>query len=162
MKKIIDSDGRLFSKINIIDFLVLIILFIVACASIYRFKGSINNINKGSRIIYYRVKIQDVKKSSSKFYKKNLDIYDSNTRTCIGRIKNIKIKDFYDYILDTKGIIHKVKKPDRIEIILDIKSKGIETNQAYLLNGTYELKVGSAIYLLTKYADVIGSVYKIF
>ena len=62
---------------------------------------------------------------------------------------------------DINGVVHKAQKPDKIEILLNVKANAIETEQAYLVGGTYELKAGADIYIATKYADVIGTVEKI-
>lgn len=161
MKKIIDENGKILGKINIIDLFVIIILLIVIAGTVYKFKSPIANINGGAKIIQYQIKIKDVTTSSAKFYKKGLHVSDSKTENYLGIIKNVTVNDYYDYITDINGIIRKSKKPNKIEILLDIEAQGVETEQSYLIGGTYELKSGADIYIITKYADVIGSVEKI-
>jgi hypothetical protein len=157
----LDSNGKIFGKINFIDLFIILLIIIVTFGSLYRFNSTSTNINAGSKLIDYEVKISDVKASSAKFYEIGLDVYDSKTKIYLGKIKNIIVNDYYDYVTDLTGQIHKTIKPDKIEIILQIEGKGIETDRSYLLSGTYELKVGTDMYILTKYADVNGLVYKI-
>ena len=158
LKKIIDKDGKVFGKINIIDLSIIFIFVVLIFGSVFRFKSNIFSKNNDVKLIYYHVKIRDVKKSSIKFYKPGLKVYDSNTKNYLGVIKGVIYYDYYDYITDIDGIIHRAQKPDKIEIDLGIKVNGLETDQAYLADGTYELKAGSDIYILTKYADVIGKI----
>lgn len=159
--KLIDNNGKIFGKINIIDLCVIILLLIVAFGTAYKFKSHKVNITGGSKKIQYQVLIKDVKSTSAKFYKKNLLVCDSKTSTALGTIKNVTINDYYDMVTDINGIMHKAKKPGKIQILLDIETNGIETDQAYLIGGTYELKSGADIYILTKYSDVIGTIENI-
>lgn len=160
-KKLIDDNGKIFGKVNIIDLAVVILLLIVALGTMYKFKSHRVNINGGSKKICYQVLITDVKSSSAKFYQKNLSVADSKTSTALGTIKNVTVDDYYDMVTDINGVVHKTQKPDKIQILLDIEADGVETDQAYLIGGTYELKSGADIYIVTKYADVIGTIQNI-
>jgi hypothetical protein len=160
-KKLIDDNGKIFGFINIIDFCVLVLLLIVAIGTFYKFKSHATNINGSSQKIHYQILIKDVKKSSVKFYQKNLSVSDSKTGVFLGTITNFSIKDYYDYVTDINGVVHYAQKPDKIQILLDVEANAVETEQAYLIGGTYELKSGADIYIMTKYADVIGTVEKI-
>lgn len=161
MTKIIDENGCIFGKLNLIDFFALIILLLVIAGTIYKFNSRFTNINGGAKIIEYQIKIQDVKKSSAKFYTNGLKISDSKTGNYLGTINKVDVSDYFDYVPDINGVVHKAQKPDKIEILLNVKANAIETEQAYLVGGTYELKAGADIYIATKYADVIGTVEKI-
>ena len=161
MTKIIDENGAIFGKLNLIDLFVLLILLLVIAGTIYKFNSHSTNINGGAKVIEYQIKIQDVKKSSAKFYTNGLKISDSKTGNPLGTINNVAVSDYYDYVADVNGIVHRSQKPDKIELLLSVKANAIETDQAYLIGGTYELKAGADIYIATKYVDVIGTVEKI-
>ena len=79
----------------------------------------------------------------------------------MGVIKKVFVKDCFGYVKDINGKMKKAKKPERVNIFLDIESNGVIDDKAYLAEGNYELKAGSDIYILTKYADVDGKIEKI-
>ena len=158
---IINQDGKVFGKLNIIDLFVVLLILLVTLGTIYKFKSRVAIISGGEKKISYQVVVKDIKSSSAKFYKKGLKVLDSKTNTDLGVIKNVHAEDYSDFITDINGIIHKSKKPDKIQVFLDIDANGIETEQAYLVGGTYELKAGADIYIATKYADVIGTINKV-
>jgi len=160
-KKIIDADGKVLGKINIIDLIILVLILLVISGSIYKFNAHEINIMRDQKEINYKIKIKDIKSSSAEFFKIGDEIFESKTKIYLGEIKNIIVNDYYDYIFDMHGELHKSKKPDRIELLLEIKSHGIENNNAYLINGSYELKIGADIYILSKYIDMTGNIYEI-
>ena len=161
MRKIIDEDGKFLGKINIFDLIVIFVFVTVVIGTCYKFKFGKINPKRKSELINFEVKISDVKDSSRKFYKKGLKVFDSKSKNYIGVIKNIFVKDCFGYVKDINGKMKKAKKPKRIDIFLDIKSNGVRNDNAYLAEGNYELKAGSEIYILTKYADVSGKIEKI-
>ena len=161
LKKIIDEDGKIFSKINIFDLMVIVIIIFVFLGTVYKFKFSKVNMKHDFGLINFAVKISDVKDSSSKFYKKGLRVFDAKSKNYLGVIKKVFVKDCFGYVKDMNGKMKKARKPGRINIFLDIESNGVIDDKAYLAEGNYELKAGSDIYILTKYADVDGKIEKI-
>jgi hypothetical protein len=148
-------------KINIIDLFFCVLITMIILGTVYKFGSKIINISANSEIINYELKIRDIRSSSAKFYREGSEIFDSRTNICLGKIKKIIVNDFYDYVTDINGEIKKSKKPGRIEVVLEIESKGTETDKAYFINGTYELKTNTEIFINTKYTDMIAFVEKI-
>ena len=161
MKKILDEDGKIFGKINIFDLIVIFIFITVVLGTCYKFKFGKINPKQKTKLINFEVKISDVKDSSRKFYKPGLKVFDSKSKNYIGVIKKVFVKDCFGYVKNISGRIKKAQKPNRVDIFLDIKSNGVINDTAYLTEGNYELKIGSDIYILTKYADVSGKIEKI-
>ena len=63
--KIMDEKGRLFGKLNIVDFLVLVLLVVVAAALAFKFLGREDPIGTGEKPgLTYTVRVMEVDRAS--------------------------------------------------------------------------------------------------
>ncbi len=143
---------------NIIDVFVLVLIIGVALGTAYKFTSPAASVSGGQKTINYRVMIKDVRDFSGKYYEEGQEAFDSKTGTSIGVIKKVEILPYEDVLDMADGSVISAEVPGKIKIYLDLEATGLETDQSFLIGGTYELKTGAGIFIMTKYVDVTGVV----
>lgn len=158
----IDKKGKIFGKISIIDLMVALIIVTIIVGTIYRFGSPVTaSITGGNATINYTILIEDVRYFSANYYEEGLNVYDSNTGNFIGKIKDIRVEPYMGTIEMKDGTMVLAEKTERVKIFLDIEASGVVTDKAYLVGGTYEVKVGGGAYISTKYVDVTSSIFAV-
>lgn len=158
---IIDKDGKLFEKISIIDIFVVILVIALAAGTLYHFRAPVAQISSGKEKIVFYIKIQDVREFTADYYSEGMLTYDNKTGAYLGKIVNVEVSQFYDNMNNLDGTLIMTDKPEKIQIILKIEGEGIVSDQDYMLSGSYELKAGAGVSLLTKYVAVEGYILDI-
>jgi len=159
---VIDNKGKIFGKVSIIDIFVVLLVAVVVFGTVYKFKSpATSNITGGNTPIYFKVKIEDVRSLALNYYEEDMDVYDSKTGNYLGKIRSISSSPYVEEIEKADGSVIKTEKADKIQIDLEIEAKGVETEQSFLVEGTYEVKVGAGIYLMTKYVLTEGTVMEV-
>ena len=154
---VLDKKGKLFGKVSVVDIFVIILIAGLLAGAFYKLSSPVTNaIFGGDSTIYFSVRIQDVREFTQVYYKPGMSVYDSKTGLFLGRIEEVHVEPFVAKIEKSDGTIVAAAKPERIEIVLDIAGQGIETSQAFLVEGSYEVKIGAGVLLGTKYVDVSG------
>lgn len=158
----IDDKGRLFGKLSIIDIFVVVLILGVIAGTAYKLKGPVATVNRGDKTIYYTVKISDVRSFTTDYYEEGMRVCDSKSGAYIGKIDAIRVEPYMDTVIMNDGTLKLAEKPGKVEIYLDLSAEGVETDQSFLVGGTYEVKAGTGAYLSTKKVEVQGSVEKVW
>lgn len=156
-----DKNGKLFGKVSVIDLLAICLILIVAAGTIYKFSYSGVNVNGDKKTIVYTLNVNGVRSFTFKHYEVGFKCYDKKTGEYIGKIIAIREEPFKELIDKIDGTFELVDKPNYSSIYLDIETTGTETDTAYFSNGTFEIKAGSEINLVTKKVDVLTVVENI-
>lgn len=154
-KQFLDEKGRVFGRLNIIDLLVLLLLVGLAVAVLYRFTSSSMTKDVNCRV-RYTLMIEGVRDFTLEYYEEGLTCFDKVKGEYIGDIVAIRSEPLTVTIHQFDGSLYIAEHPDNLRVYVDIESDARETSSTYLLNGAYELKVGSQINLNTKSIDVWG------
>lgn len=150
------KNGKIFGKIGIIDIIAIIIIVGVVAGTIYKFSSPETSVSSGKATILYTLKIEGVRTFTFDFYHVGDPCFDRKTDENIGEIKAVRKEPFLARTVKNDGTILMAERPDLITIYVDIETSGNETNAAYFSNGTYELKAGSEVPLITKWIEVNG------
>ncbi|MDR1703689.1 MAG: DUF4330 domain-containing protein [Clostridiales bacterium] len=154
---VLDKKGRLFGRLNIIDCVAVLLIIALAAAAVYRFTASGMTKNTNCRIRYTLV-IRPVRDFTLDFYDKGLSVYDKAKQEYIGDVDGFRFEPYELSGVKNDGTFVMAARPEQSTVYLDIAADARETDTAFLLNGAYELKVGSEININTKYVDVTGTV----
>ncbi|MBE7054133.1 MAG: DUF4330 domain-containing protein [Ruminococcaceae bacterium] len=132
---IIDKKGKLFGKINIIDFLVLLILLVSVSVCVLKFSGIIGNTADKTTKITYTLRAKAVRSVSCDAIKVGDKIYDVETKAYLGKIKNKRIEDAYEYVNNADGTFReKAKIPTKYDIYFDVECDAKVNDQWYYLS----------------------------
>lgn len=160
----IDKNGKLFGKISIIDLFVILAIVGLILGTIYKFTSSKTDVGTEDSLITYTLKIHGVSEHTVKYYQEEgLLCFDKKMSPTnpIGTIIKAWSEPYKEVADTNSGIVERKEVPGRITIYIEVETQGLETDTGYFAGGTYELKAGSEVFLVTKYADAIATVEKI-
>lgn len=159
--KLIDSNGRLFGKISIID--VLVILVVAAMGAALYLKTNHNEITStatSNDTITYQVLVSGVRTYVSDAIQVDDAMYDMDRSSggSLGTIKNIKVMEATKLAEFHDGTLEMVPMEDAVSLLLTVEGKGIYSDGRCLLNRVYDLGVNSSRNFHTPYAQFVGVV----
>ena len=149
------ADNTKKRRFNIIDVLFIALLIGLVSAGIYRFTAT-GMIRTADTRIRYTVMIEGVRDLSLPYYHVGLRVFDERARAFIGNIVSVTYEPF-TYPLTTAaedGSMILAERPGTVRIFVEIEAYARITGSAIMIDGAYELKVGSRIKLNTKFIDV--------
>lgn len=145
---LMDRKGKLFGKINIIDMLALLVIFLLLAGVFYKFVLSgAKSITSNPDLLQYTVSIADVRNYSVDAMKIGDKIYDSKTNTYMGKVIGKEVRAYKDYITKTDGSVVLAEKPQRFEVLLTMEVRGVENKYGYLAGGNRDINRQSTLQL---------------
>ena len=156
------KDGKVFGKINILDFFVLLVIVLLVIGAILKF-GKFNNKTDESstQTIEYKIEVKSIREFTINALASGDTVYDSQTGVNIGKITNVEKKPAETYDVAENGEIMTVYNPYRYDIVITIETPGDASKDAYYANKTIELKLDSEKKIETKYAKTTGKIMEI-
>lgn len=156
------KDGKVFGKINILDFFVLLVIVLLVIGAILKF-GKFNNKTDESstQTIEYKIEVKSIREFTINALASGDTVYDYQTGVNIGKITNVEKKPAETYDVAENGEIMKVYNPYRYDIVITIETPGDASKDAYYANKTIELKLDSEKKIETKYAKTTGKIMEI-
>lgn len=154
---LLDENGKIFGKINILDVFAAVSLIAVISVIVYHYRTPYAQMTDSNDKIKFYVTIRDVRDFTLEYYQPGLLVTESKKGIVLGRIIDIEANEFMDNMTDITGKLAMTEKPKRLEITLEIEGEGFMTEQGYFI-GKHELKVGEGINIKTKYIAVEGFV----
>ena len=153
-----DKNGKLFGKISILDIFVVLLVIGVVAGTFYRYTSERTNMLFANDTIHYTLRISNVREFSLENYHVGLRAYHHMTNELVGTIVGIRSEPVYDFLENAFGELYLAPRLDIINIYLDLEVVGMETDTAYLINGTHELNIGADMRLRTRYITVTGTI----
>jgi hypothetical protein len=161
-RMLIDAKGKLFGKVSVID--LFIVLFIVATlgGAYYKFFIAGKNAGGGSfGTIQYQVKVKNIRQPSVKAIQESTEVFEDKTDNYIGKIVNVEVEQAEGTIMKPDGTYIKAAMPERYSATVTIEAPGIETDVAYIVNGSTEIKRGSELLVRSKLITFSSEVYDV-
>lgn len=158
MKKIIDSKGKLFGKLNIIDLLIIIVVLILALSATKKLDETAAKKNTDKTIVY-TVKIQQVRQATvDALYKETEGIIDFETKKAIGDIVDIEVSKAIEPLELVDGSYTTAQYENKFDMNVTMKVKGTETEDNYYTMDGKTIIVGGGLNLYNGYANISGVV----
>ena len=156
------KDGKLFGKINLFDFgiLLLIVALLIVGTLKFRTLDKMVDASTPGKIIY-TIEVNNVRDYTVNSFQSGDKVFDSLTSVYIGDIK--KVESFPAKIEDAleNGDTKLLENPYKADLVLTIETPGTVTDVGYYANKSIELKVGSEKTIETKYVKTLGKVSSI-
>ena len=155
MKKIIDSKGRLFGKISVIDIAVIIVVLFL-CAAVYMRFFVLETTSKtaDTNTIRYSVMAYSLRDCMVDNIKVGDDLYEAVGNTYVGKITNIEKTESKSWNTKEDGTYALGTLEDRYDLIIDVEADGIITDGRYFVNRTYEISANIEKEFYTKYCQI--------
>lgn len=130
----VDKNGKLFGKINLID--LIIVLVLIALAAFAVFKVSNKNADNSSiskvRISFFA---EEVPEYVTKVIEKGSSVLDSTEKVTMGTVESFEVGDPLGYMTNTKGEIESVQREGYKSLSLDIISDAKITEHGAEIGG---------------------------
>ncbi len=159
----LDDKGRIFGKVSIID--IAVVLFICAAIGGAYFKFFMSPQGQAARqfdTLTYQVEVKNIRQPSVDAVLAGAAVYDGETGNPIGEIIQKKVVPATGYIEKADGTIVQAEIPGRYDMLISIKTPGVENNNGFFAGGIVELKRGSDLRLRSKRIEVHSRVYDIW
>lgn len=160
--RVTDKKGKLFGKINIIDFFVVIIIIVLIAGAYYKFGVSDKTgTTTALQPVTYTVKVNKIRDYVFNNVKEGDTLYDKTSGNAIGTITKIESEPATDVVEMNDGTVVRGQVENRINVIFTVEAQAAVSDSGYFVDRTYELLVGSNKKFMTKYFECDGSVYEI-
>ncbi len=156
----IDNNGKIFGKINILDFCVIILIIAAVAFGSLKFIMSEHKENiKAKDTINYTLKVKSIRMGSVNSFNVGDEVFDKVTDKSLGIIKNITHENSKEYINKADGTITEPKEiPDRYDVYLDIEAKGEKSSEGFFLSGNKQVNNTTSINIYTRYITCSGQI----
>jgi hypothetical protein len=148
---IIDEKGRLFGRVNLIDFTLILGVFVVAALAfvVLKGQGKVATIPE-DRTVDYTVIVKAIRPDVASFLKPGDLVKKQITQGPIGTIKKVELKPAQEVIDTADG--HKVlaTSPSEKDAFVTIETKGRAGNDI-IATGNEVLRVGDRFNMITKW-----------
>ena len=159
--KIIDSNGRLFGKINILDILIIIAVLVLLFSVKVKYDKSPSQMSSDKKIVY-TIEVEDVRQPTvDAIYQKAENVMDKETKKGLGKITDISVSKAKEQLKLADGTYEMVSKEDKFNIILTLEVKGTETSDNYFTFTGKKLIVGDDISVYNENVAVNGMIKSI-
>lgn len=148
----IDKNGKLFSKISVIDIIIVLAIILCIGAAFIRFSGLLGDNTTTPVNIEYTVKVERIREKSADAFMKKGSLYSSlSDATYLGEIVDVAVKpnESYDTLVD--GTIAKTSATDRYDVYVTVKSDGKQTQTALYTSNGKHIQLGATEYIATKW-----------
>ena len=149
-------NGKLFGKINIFDFAVVLLLVLLILGVCFKF-FVLNPTTEANTVeVTYEIQIESVRDVTVNAFtvgeRVNQYTYDEN----IGTITAIDATQAMDLMETLEGNIVEAPLEDRFDLTLSVKGSAIRQDDGNLMMGKVKLVEGSDIRISTRLANCIG------
>ena len=158
---IIDKNGKLFGKLNIIDLAVILVIIAAAAGICVRFVSKAADNVRSKTDFTYVVEIEGVRLCTVEALEKKGLVTDTKTKNVIGEVTDIEYQPMKTQSMKSDGTTVFAEVPDRYTALVTVKSEGIESDKGYFVGENIELSVGTTMTMATKYANSFGKVKSI-
>lgn len=148
----IDKNGKLFSKISIIDIVIVLALVLCIMAAFIRFSGLLGDNSTTPVEFEYVIKVKQIRDKSADAILKKGDLYSNlSDAAYMGEIISAEKKANEDYPTLVDGSIIKTSAQDRYDVYATVKASGKQTKTALYTDDGKRIEVGSLEYVATKW-----------
>lgn len=153
---ILDKNGKLFGKINIIDVAVILAAIAVVIGVFVRFTGGAGKLVTETKKIEYVVQINGVRGYTVDALKEQGLVTDKKYAAVVGEITKVEETAATHESTTAAGEIKKTNLPDRFDCLVTITSDGKESDSGYFNSNNDEISVGREYSIYSKYVSTTG------
>ena len=169
---ILNSKGKLFGKISIVDILVIILVLAAAVGIVFRVYISKSSDFQaydeiGYRVVdfNYTINVNGIRESNMEHLIKSKNqefCLNGDTEFTMGILKDIEVTEAKTIITKQDGTIVSAIIPERYDVKLTFQISGHEKTDGYYTPQLYELAVGKSYSISSLYSSVYGTIEKIW
>jgi len=144
----LDEKGRLFGKISVIDFVVVLGIVVLAAGFVYnRTSQDIRQIIAANTPIYVTFVVENVRDLSFAGIEVGDTFFRQHERIPLGQVVQITQQPAYDIITATDGTASYAPIENRYNMHITILGTGSITDAGFFVNGTQQMSTGGTMAL---------------
>lgn len=151
-----DKNGKLFNRINIIDFGIILLIIVFIAGIGIRLFGSTSATIKNFKTFEYTVIVSDIRSYSVDALKKLGNVTDKTGDKILGDIIDVESEPFTTQFNTLDGAVKETVMPEKYICKVKIRTTGKEGDDFYFAPDNTELSVGKKIDVFTKYIHTSG------
>ncbi len=154
--KIMDSKGRLFKKINIIDLIIVVCIAVLAFGAVVKFNKTDKTMTT-DRVIEYTMKISSIRQASVDALEQNYEgLTESEGGRELGDITDIESQPAKELTQLADGSYKEVELPDRYDLLVTVRVKGTQTADNYFAASGKRIINGDTVKFTNGYLETSG------
>jgi hypothetical protein len=153
---VVDKNGRLFGKINIIDIAVILVVIAVIAGVFVRFTGGAGKIVTATRKIEFTVEIDGIRDFTVSALERKGVVTDKRYSVVTGEITDVQTTDAEYDSTRSDGKIVRAPMEDRYTSVVTIVTDGKESDSGYFDTNNEEIAVGREYTIYSKYVCTTG------
>lgn len=142
----IDSKGKLFGKINIIDLALVLLVGLLIAGGVYKFSNMQNVSTEDQKQISVKIEIEGEKQGLVDAIKAGDTLFDSVRGTEFGKIVGKTIKSHQEMVINKDGTVEYKEIPGSFDGEIEIDAMAIVDSEGVLV-ATKAIYIGSEIRL---------------
>jgi hypothetical protein len=157
---LIDEKGRLFGKINIVDFIVVAVIVLGIAGVGYKLISSSTSLFKKTENINIVFHNEDLPQYVADAINVGDQVKDSVKNTVFGKVVKKEISDSVVFAANSQGELKQTTRPGYVSMKLYVEGKGIFTdtgvifnNADYYVGRSLELRAGNGV-IWTRVSDI--------
>ncbi len=148
----IDKNGKIFSKISVIDIIIVLALALCIAAAFIRFSGLLGDNTTASTQFEYVVKISKVRENTAGAALKKGGMYSSlSDGTYMGEVVSVEKKPHEGSAPLVDGTVVKSSAEERFDVYMTVRTNGKKTETALYSEGGKLIKAGATEFVATKW-----------
>lgn len=155
----IDKNGKLFGKINIID--LLIILIVIAAIAFFALKlsgGDSGGSTTETSTVRLVFRTESSPTAAAEVIKSGDPAYEDSTNIGLGKVVSVESEQAYEYSVDASGNLVKVPTPEYSIIVVTTELEGELADDGLRVNGSL-YSVGASCSVHFGQAKLYGYIY---
>lgn len=159
--KFLDNNGKIFGKINVMDFFIGVVILALILGAVVRFAtvDRVTGANGLEKDIVYTVRVDRIRDFGN--IQVGDALYDRGMEFSVGTIIAIDTFPAEDKLVTNDGEVITGLVENRVDMILTIEAPGIQNEKGSFVEKVYELLVGSNKSYYTKYREFGGRINSI-
>lgn len=155
----IDKNGRLFSKVSIIDLLIVVLVLVLAVGLIFRKETQpVINGNANFKVV---IKIEDIRQYTVDAIQIGDKFYEQYANE-IGTVSNIEVSGATELMENNKGEAFLAPLQDRYDLAVTLDCTGRITDTGYYANGNRQLSIGGDVPVQSTYVYTNSRIIDIY
>ena len=159
---LIDSKGRIFGKVSLIDIFVILAVVVLAAGFIYsRTAQHLRQIIMADTPLYVTFLVEGVREFSLNAVNEGDIIFRQHERVALGRVAHIETGPAYDIMIRTDGTAIYAPVEDRFNMYITLECVGSITNTGFFINGTLQVAKGGRMSIQSNNLTTMAMVYQV-
>lgn len=162
---LMDSKGKLFGKVSIVDVVVVILILVAVVGAYVRFNGSNSAVVSNDTEFYYKMTVKGIRETNKNMLENSIGTQfrlAGKVSSSMGELIEVNVANATQIITKNDGTIVNAEIPERYDVTLTFKVVGNVNDKGFFTPETYEICAAKEYNITNIYCTVTGVVDKVW